>query len=121
MSSRKASGRFRVTDDTFDTIAPGVLVVRAEDTLAVNATKTRESADNTRKGHRRHLKTLINWLMLNYPNYFEVGTRILSTEERQDPMKFYHTCDRDLVYEGLRVDMIVNFGMSQRTFSFLLG
>jgi hypothetical protein len=108
MSSGKASGRFRVTDDTFDTIAPDV-AVRPEHILAVNATKTRESADNTRKAHRRRLKTLINWLMCNYPDYFEVGTRILSTEERNDPMKFYHTCDRDLVYEGLRVDMIIAY------------
>ena len=22
-------------------------------------------------------------------------------------MKFFHTCDRDIVYEGLRVDMMV--------------
>ena len=108
MSSGKASGRFRVTGDTFETIAPDV-AVPPKHILAVNATKTRESANNTRRAHQRRLKTLINWLMCNYPDYFEVGTRILSTEERNDPMKFYHTCDRDLVYEGLRVDMIIAY------------
>lgn len=24
-------------------------------------------------------------------------------------MKFYHTCDRDIIYEGLRVDMVTAF------------
>jgi hypothetical protein len=36
--------------------------------------------------------------MTEYPDYFEVGTRILSAEEKTDPMKFFHTCDRDTVH-----------------------
>ena len=47
--------------------------------------------------------------MIEYPDYFEVGTRVLSAEEKADPMKYYHTCDRDLVYEGLRVDMVIAY------------
>ena len=47
--------------------------------------------------------------MNEYPVYFEVGTRVLSAEERADPMKFFHTCDRDIVYEGLRVDMVLAY------------
>jgi hypothetical protein len=38
----------------------------------------------------------------------EVGTRVLSAEEKADPMKFYHTCDRDIVYEGLCVNMVLS-------------
>ena len=101
-------GRIRVTDDTFDALAPDV-EVRPEHIHALNVTKTKESADATRKAHRRRLKLLMHWWMTNYPNYFEVGTRVLSREERDDPMKFYHTCDRDIVYEGLRVDMVTAF------------
>ena len=83
--------------------------VRAEHLSAVNATKTKESSDETRKGHRRRLKKMIGWWMTEYPGYFEVGTRVLSPEERCDPMKFFHTCDRDIVYEGLRVDMVLAY------------
>ena len=49
------------------------------------------------------------WMAEQYPEYFEVGTRVLSAEEKADPMKFYHTCDRDIVYEGLRVDMMLSY------------
>ncbi len=47
--------------------------------------------------------------MLEYPDYFEVGTCILSANEKADPMKYYHTHDRDIVYEGLCVDMIIAY------------
>jgi hypothetical protein len=29
--------------------------------------------------------------------YFEVGTPVLSAKEKADPMKYYHTCDHDIV------------------------
>ena len=107
-SSRNGGGRIRVTDDSVVTIGTSVNV-RDEHINALNATKAKESADETRKGHRRRLKKLIHWWMEEYPAYFEVGTRVLSEEERNDPMKFYHTCDRDIIYEGLRVDMVLAF------------
>ena len=83
--------------------------VCAEHVHVLNVTKTKESAPETHKAHRRRLKILMNWWMTNYPDYFEVGTRLLSQEERQDPMKFYHTSDRDIIYEGLRVNMVTAF------------
>jgi hypothetical protein len=47
--------------------------------------------------------------MTEYPDYFEVGTRILSAEEKADPMMFYHTCDCDIIYSGLRVDLVLAY------------
>jgi len=113
-SNNRGGGRIRVTDDSAVTIGAEV-EVRAEHVAAVNATKTKESSDETRRGHRRRLKKLIQWWMVEYPDYFEVGTRVLSTEEKADPMKFYHTCDRDLVYEGLRVDMVIAYMAATKT------
>ena len=107
-ANRNRGGRIRVTDDSVVTIGTNV-EVRAEHVNAVNATRTEKSSDETRKGHRRRLKKLMQWWMAEYPDYFEIGTRVLSEEERNDPMKFYHTCDRDIVYEGLRVDMVLAF------------
>ena len=46
----------------------------------------------------------------DFPDYFEAGTRISSAEEKADPtMKVFHTCDRDIVYEGLRIDMVLSY------------
>ncbi len=54
-SNNRGGGRIRVTDDSAVTIGAEV-EVRAEHVAAVNATKTKESSDETRCGHRRQLK-----------------------------------------------------------------
>ncbi len=98
--------RIRVTDDSAVTLgAEGE--VRAELVSAVNATKTKESSVETRRKHRCRMKKLIEWWMIEYPDYFEVGTRALSAKEKADPMKYYHTCDN--VDEGLCVDMVIAY------------
>jgi hypothetical protein len=85
--------RIRVTDDSVVNIGTDV-AVWAEHVDGLNATKAKESSDKTRKGHRLRLKKLIDWWMEEHPDYFEVGTRVLSQEERLDPTKFYHNkCD----------------------------
>jgi len=106
--NRGGGGRFRVTDDTVVTVGTDVQV-RAEHVTALNATKKKESADETRRGHRRRLKKMMYWWMTEYPDYFEVGTRVLTEEEKADPMKFFHTCDRDIISEGLRVEMVLAY------------
>jgi murein L,D-transpeptidase YafK len=80
MSSRGSGGRIRVTDDSFTTIGAGV-EVRTEHTSAVNATKMRENAVKTRNEHRNRLKKLIAWWRTEYPEYFEVGTKVLSQQD----------------------------------------
>jgi hypothetical protein len=52
---------------------------------------------------------MIEWWMLESPDYFEVGTCVLSANGKADPMKYYHTRDRDIVYEGLFVDMVIAY------------
>jgi hypothetical protein len=68
-----------------------------------------ESLDETLKGHRRCLKKMIELWMTEYPDYFDVGTRALSPQEMCDPMSFFHTCDRNIVYYGLCVDMVTAY------------
>ena len=97
-----------MTDDSFATIGADV-EVRTEHTSALNDTKKRENATKTRSEHRNRLKNLIEWWRTEYPDYFEAGTKVLSQQDRDNPMLFYHTCDRDIVYEGLRVDMVLAY------------
>ena len=92
MSHAGAGGRIRVTDDSFDTVGANVQV-RDEHTSALNATKQQENARKTRNEHQNRLKCLINWWRSDYPDYFEVGTKVLSQEEMNNPMLFFHTCD----------------------------
>ena len=113
-NNNRGGGRIRVTDDSAVTIGAEV-EVRPEHVAAMNVTKTKESSSEMRRGHRNHLKKLIQWWMMEYPDYFEVGTRVLSAEEKADPMKYYHKCDRDLVYEGLRVDMVIAYMAATKT------
>ena len=68
--------RLYVTDDTVVTIGTDV-GVRAEHLNALNVTKTKASQTQTRRGHGRRIKKIIEWWMAEYPDYFEVGTRVL--------------------------------------------
>jgi hypothetical protein len=108
-ANRTGGGRFRVTD--YAAIPVGAEIeVRPEHLRGLNVTKTKEIADETQKAHRRgRIKNIIKWWMTKYPDYFEVKTCILAAEEKIDPMKFFHTCDRDIIYSGLRVDMVLAY------------
>ena len=48
--------------------------VGAEHVDAVHATRTKESSDETQKGHHCRLKKLIQRWMAEYPDYFENDT-----------------------------------------------
>ena len=51
-------GRLRVTDDSTNIVGTSV-EVRPEHLSALNVTKTKQNADETRKGHRRRIKKII--------------------------------------------------------------
>ena len=109
MSSRsKGGGRFHVTNDTAETVGASV-TVHHEHTSAMNDTKQRESATATQRGHRNCLKKLIEWWMKEYPAYYEAGTKVVTQEEKNDPMLYHHTCDCDIVYEDICVDMVLAY------------
>ena len=72
-ANRTGGGRIRVTDDTAVVLGADI-EVRAEHLSAVNATKTKESLDETRKGHRRHLKKMIEWWMTEYKHKHSTWT-----------------------------------------------
>ena len=97
-----------MTDDTFASAGADV-EVRNEHTSALNDTKMRENAIKMRNEHCCCLKKIIAWWRMEYPDYFEVGTKVLSQQDRDDAMLYYHTCDRDIVYKGFHVDMVLAY------------
>ena len=103
-------GRRRVTDDRHATVGDGV-TMQEEHAQQLN--------NETRKSHRRRLYEMMEFWLWNYPEYFEVGTSILTEEEIQNEMLFYHPevrnfNGRDVVYEGLNVDMVLAFFSSKK-------
>jgi len=44
-----------------------------------------------------------------YPEYFEIGVRALSAEERADSDMFFHRNMEDIVCAGLNIQMILSF------------
>jgi len=58
---------------------------------------------------RNRIKHIIDFWRDTYPEYFEIGVRALSAEERADPDMFFHRNTEDIVYAGLNVQMILSF------------
>ena len=114
MTSRRRGGRIRVTDDSAATTGAAI-VIRNEHSTAVQNTIREELSDETRKAHRRTLRKMIDWVMQEYPYYFEHGTRLLSEEEYNDPMNFYYKSNRDLVYDGLNVKIVLAYMGAHKT------
>ena len=97
----------RETDDV--EILGAEVVIRDEHQAAVHETESKQYATKTKIQYRNRLKELIEWIEKEYPDYAAAGVRTLSEAERNDQRKFYHKCTKDLVYTGLRVNVIQAF------------
>ena len=47
--------------------------------------------------------------MIHCPTCYENGTRVLTEEDKNDQVKFHHTNDRDIIYSGLNVALVMAF------------
>jgi len=108
----QSNGRIHVHEGTVD---DGTNILHAGATLAeehtteITATEQAQMEDRTRKEYRNRIRHIYRWWMESYPEYYEIGTVLLSEEEKQDTVAFHHTNDRDLVYAGLNVAMVKSF------------
>ena len=104
-----ASGRIHVHERDVDDSAAiinadaQILVEHAED---INETEQNAMQDKTRRECRLRINRIIKWWMQTYPDYFENGTRVLSEEDKNDPVKFHYTNDRGIRYTGLNVGYV---------------
>merc|ERR1719253_1914710 len=67
--------------------------------------------DKMRREYRNRIRRIYTWLMnsADYTSYFKQRTRVVSQADKEDPVKFHHTNERDLKYNGLNVTVIKAF------------
>ena len=71
-------------------------------------TKDCAMENKTLRGYRNRLKRIISYWDGHhvYHSYHEVGTRLLSSEEKDDLVQSHWNNDRDIIYSGLNVSMV---------------
>jgi hypothetical protein len=115
---KRSGGRIlphqRDTDDVTPIINDGA-AIDAEHAEAIQFTEAKEMEDKTRKEHRRRIRHLYTWWHVQYIDYYENGTCALSDDEKKDPVLYHHTNNRDVIYEGLNVNLVLAFLVMKKT------
>ena len=78
----------------------------------LNETMSHGLKDDTRRNYRQRIASIIRYLETHHPEYYDLGTREVTTEELHDKSKYYFgSFGRDLVYSGLNVNHMIAFLM----------
>jgi hypothetical protein len=103
---RQRGGRIRPherdTDDTNE-ILGAEMAVRAQDLANIRQTEEQNKEKKTKIDMRNRLSHIYTFWQDNYPEYYGVGVRPVTDEDRQLPGRFYHNNTHDLVYSGLNI------------------
>ena len=115
--SNRPSGRIhpyqRNTDDAVPIIGDGNTIT-AEHATAIQGTKDMSMKLKSRQAHRNRLKHIYKFWSEKYVDYYNDGTYELSPEQKNDPILFHHTNDRDLIYNGLDVKCVLAFLVTKK-------
>ena len=98
----------RETDNTVPIIGADI-AINENHAAAAQTTQSKGMKDKTRKDYRYRHKRMVKFFREFYGEYFEQGTKVLSEEEKADPSKYYYNNDRDLIYNGLNVKMVIAY------------
>ena len=112
------SGRIHVHERTVNDAAEIIganIEIASEHQDEIIATEQSSMLDKTRREHRNRIARIYNWWMKNYPEYFEIGTRVLSKDEKNDPVKYHHRNNRDIRYTGLNVKHVKAYLSQKKT------
>jgi hypothetical protein len=63
----------------------------------------------TKRNYRNGIREIYTFFKSHYPDYYTVGVRQLSREERTNPDSFYWKNLHDLIYTGINVSMTKAF------------
>jgi hypothetical protein len=112
MPSHRASGRIRPdqrdTDDSNGILGDDV-AIQEEHIASVRATEQQNKERNTKIDMRNRLDHIIKFLRDKYPEYYAVGVKEITEEDRSHSDRFYHKSTHDLIYTGLNVKVVKAF------------
>ena len=112
--SSHGRGRIRAHERNYD---DGVEIIGDGTTnLEGYSEKLRETVklsmeDSTRKDYRRRIVRMVKFLEEKHPDYAAIGCKNVTSEESNNPEKYYFggTYKKDLVYRGIDVKVIISF------------
>ena len=98
----------RDADDNV-TILGATMSVQADHQAAVRETERLTKELGTKRDMRNRLAHIYKWWEENYPDYYAIGVRELTDDDKQNQDQFHYKNTHDLVYTGLNVDMVKAF------------
>ena len=108
----RRGGRIRTcerdTNDTINLLGDDVTVDAAHQEMVRNTEKL-EINTKLQNEYRNRLAHIYKFLETEYPDYYEIGVRVLTEEEKVSIDQHWNKNDRDLVYSGLNVKFIKAF------------
>ena len=114
---RKSGGRIHPSERAFDDTTPiigGNIEISATHHLELAETKQNETCLKTKREHRNREGHFMEFLRVNYPDYYVLGTREITEKEHRDPKYFYHKNKRTLIYSGFNTELFLAFLVSRK-------
>jgi hypothetical protein len=71
--------------------------------------------DNTRRDYRSRLCRMVDWCVVEYPEFAAVGIRSVTEEEKMDPTKMFFKQEKDFIYNKIAPDIIQAFMVTIQT------
>ena len=112
MARRRQAGRIRPYErdaDDSTAILGASIPVQDVHSQEVRNTEQRGLDLKTKRNYRNRIREIYTFFKSHYPDYYTVGVRQLSEEERTDPDSFYWKNLHDLIYTGINVSMVKAF------------
>jgi hypothetical protein len=109
---RQAAGRIQPYErDADDSTAILGASISVQDVHSQEVRNTEQRGLNlkTERNYRNRIREIYTFFKSHYPDYYTVGVRQLSEEERTDPDSFYWKNLHDLIYTGINVSMVKAF------------
>ena len=110
-TSSGRSGRLqRNTNDTVPIIGSS-LVPAVDETIndALHDTLTQGMSHATRRNYRCRIAKIIQHFREKFPEYYQIGVRQLTEEEKADKTKYFFNQTEDLIYTGFNVQFFMFF------------
>ena len=83
----RKKGQNHITNDSYEILGENI-TIKKDHMKNINATKKVATELQTQKDHRRRINKIIQFWLAQYPDYHEVGTRMVTREEANDEMNF---------------------------------